>query len=105
MRILTLHLKAEYWRAIARGEKIEEFRLANDYWERRLRGAPYDEIHLKLGYPKRGDEGNTLRCKWVGYPPLKEITHPQFGDNPVMVYAIDVSRPLSNWAALFRTHN
>lgn len=94
MRVLTLHLKAEYWHAIARGEKGEEYRLANDYWERRLRGAPYDEIHLKLGYPKRGDEKKTLRRKWVWYPPQKQITHPHFGSKPVMVYAIDVTQPV-----------
>lgn len=92
MRILTLHLKAEYWHAIAKGEKTEEYRKANDYWERRLRGPEYDEIHLKLGYPKRGDESKTIRRKWAGYPPQKRITHPHFGEKPVSVYAIDVTQ-------------
>jgi len=91
-RILTLHLKAEYWHAIFRGEKTEEYRLANNYWDTRLRGAPYEEIHLKLGYPKRDDESKVLRRKWVFYPRLITITHPHFGDKPVLVYAIDVTQ-------------
>lgn len=95
VRILTIHLKAEYWHAIYRGEKTEEYRIANDYWERRLRRAPYDEIHLCLGYPKRGDESKILRRKWVWHPPKKRITHPHFGCDPVMVYAIDVSQPIA----------
>lgn len=94
-RILVLHLKAEYWRAIQSGEKTHEFRLANDYWERKLRGYPYDEIHLMLGYPKRGDESKLLRRAWKGWPPQTKITHKHFGEKPVMVYSIDVTEPIT----------
>lgn len=94
-RVLRIHLKAKYWHAINTGEKPMEYRLANDYWERRLRGAPYDEIHLLLGYPKRGDESKTLRRKWTGYPQQIRLLHPEFGEHPVAVYAIDVTQQAS----------
>lgn len=95
MRILRLHLKSEYWHAIQRGEKPLEYRLATTYWQLRLRSkVGYDEIHLMLGYPKKGDESKTLRRKWLGCPALREIRHPHFGRDPVLVYAIDVSQPV-----------
>jgi hypothetical protein len=88
--ILRLHLKREYWEAIRDGSKPEEYRLATPYWSKRLAGRTYDEIHLMMGYPKRGDESRILKRKWTGVK-TKEITHPHFGNETCMVYAIDVT--------------
>jgi len=89
MRILHLHLKAEYFHAIKSGEKLEEFRQQTDYWSKRL-SKTYDEIHLKLGYPKRGDMTKTIIRQWCGYEE-KQITHKHFGEKPVDVFAIKVN--------------
>ena len=87
-KILTLHLKAEYFYAIQDGTKLEEFRQCTAYWTKRL-DKIYDEIHLKLGYPKRGDMSRTIIKKYNGFK-LKSITHKHFGDKEVDVFAIDV---------------
>lgn len=88
MRILTLHLKGEYFHAIKDGSKSEEFRQCTDYWAKRLAKA-YDEIHLKLGYPKKGDMSRTIIKPYNGFM-RTTITHKHFGDKPVEVFAIDV---------------
>lgn len=67
LRILHLPLKTRWFNDIKAGTKTEEFRRVTDYWRKRLEGKDYDEIHIKLGYPKRGDESRTIKRKWNGY--------------------------------------
>ena len=90
MPSLHLNLKAEYFDAIARGEKREEYRLATPYWRRRLEGRKFAGIVLKKGYPKRDDSSRTLARPWAGFT-IKTITHPHFGSEPVQVFAITVN--------------
>ena len=90
VRPLRLNLKGCYFDAIKAGTKTHEYRLA-EKWEKRLAGKSYDEIHLLRGYPKRGDESRILRRAWNGYT-IEMITHPHFGDKPVRVLAIDVTK-------------
>jgi hypothetical protein len=90
MATLHLNLKAEYFDAIAAGEKREEFRLVTAYWQRRLEGRQFTSIELKKGYPKRGDAGRSLTRPWAGIE-VKTITHPHFGVEPVQVFAIKVN--------------
>lgn len=91
-RVLHLHLKREYYDAILRGEKTEEYRLAS-IWRSRIEGREFDEIWLYRAYPKRGT-GNILMRRWNGYK-LIQRQHPHFGRDPVEVLAIDVTRELS----------
>ena len=91
-RVLHLHLKHEYYDAIERGEKPEEYRLAS-IWLPRLQGREFDEVWLYRGYPKRGT-GHILKRKWNGYK-LIQRQHPHFGQDPVEVLAIDVTQPIT----------
>jgi hypothetical protein len=86
-RQLILILTGEYFDAIQRGEKTEEYRLCNDYWRKRLEGRDYDQIVLTRGYAKRDDDSKRMYFRYEGYA-IKTITHPHFGDNPVKVFAI-----------------
>lgn len=86
-RILYLHIKTKYFNAIKSGEKAEEYRLFNSYWCTRLDFRTYDEIHILRGYPKKGDLSQRIIFPWNGYE-IKEIIHPEFGENTVSVYAI-----------------
>ena len=90
VRPLRLNLKGCYFDAIKSGIKTHEYRLA-EKWEKRLAVKTYDEIHLLRGYPKRGDEIRILRRAWNGYT-VEMIQHPHFGDKPVRVVAIDVTK-------------
>ena len=85
---LHLHLKAEYFDAIKRGEKTEEFRLFST-WNGKLKTS-YDKIILYRGYPKAGDHDKRMERPWRGWT-LKTITHKHFGPEPVLVYAIRVN--------------
>jgi hypothetical protein len=91
MTTLTLHLKKQYFDAIADGIKIEEYRRITPYWKKRIEGKNYETITLLCGYPRRGDESKTLILPWRGYEPIG-ITHPHFGKFPVDVYAIRVEK-------------
>lgn len=89
---LQLALKSEYFDAIRDGKKLEEYRLFTEYWHRRLcrPGMVFDGIVLTKGYQKAGDPDRTLNLPWRGFI-KKTITHPHFGPEPVLVFAIDVS--------------
>ena len=87
---LHLHLKSQYFNAIAQGSKLEEYRLCTPYWQRRLENRSYNKIVLKLGYPKRNDMSRTIIRPWHGYT-IKTIQHELFGALPVQVYAIWVN--------------
>ncbi len=87
---LTLPLKREYFEAIKAGTKKLELRLANDYWDKRIRGKQFDKIVLTLGYPKRDDKSRRIERPWLGYEIIR-TRHKQFGDGPVLVFAIRVN--------------
>lgn len=87
---LTLSLKAEYFEAIRDGRKTEEYRLFTPFWQKRILHKKFDAIELTLGYPKAGDASRRMIVPWRGYA-IKTITHPHFGDQPVRVFAIDVT--------------
>lgn len=87
---LILPMKGVYFAQIARGEKLEEYRLRTDYWERRILGRKYENLVLLRGYPKDGGiEGVTrLTIPYRGYR-YQTLQHPHFGDDPVNVFAIN----------------
>lgn len=87
---LVLALKAEYFRAIKEGTKLEEFRLRTPFWCKRLEGRSFGSVVLTLGYPSRYDKDRRIVRAWRGMREMS-ITHPHFGDEPVEVFAIDVS--------------
>ncbi|NML34884.1 ASCH domain-containing protein [Paraburkholderia antibiotica] len=89
MADLILPLKREYFEAIRRGEKVEEYRLYNAYWYRRLAMRDFDHIVLMLGYPKADDHERRIVRPWRGYVE-RTIQHPHFGPEPVRVFAINV---------------
>lgn len=59
-RILTLHLKEQYFRDIDQGIKKEEYREATHYWRQRLQGKTFDVIEICNRYPERGDLENRI---------------------------------------------
>ena len=65
-KILTLHLKEQYFRQIKSGEKIEEYREATHYNRRMLQGKTFDVIEICNRYPKRGDIENRLWFRFSG---------------------------------------
>ena len=87
---LQLAGKGEYFDAIIRGEKTEEYRLCNDYWNKRIMFREYDRLIITKGYPKRDDSSRRIDVPYDGYE-IKTITHPHFGDKPVKVFAIKVN--------------
>lgn len=90
MATLQLAVKGEYFDAMLRGEKTEEYRLVNPYWGRRIFGKDYDRLVITRGYPKRDDASKRIDIPYDGYE-IKVITHPHFGDKPVKVYAIKIN--------------
>jgi len=98
---LQLAVKGEYFDAMKRGEKVEEYRLVNSYWSKRLidatSGLPreFDRLIITKGYPDRNDESRRIDVLYRGYE-IKTITHPHFGPAPVRVFAIKVSLRLTH---------
>lgn len=90
MKTLTLNLKRQYFDEIKRGVKKEEYRLVKPYWEKRLKDKSYDNILIKLGYPKPTEADKIIEVLWQGYT-KKQITHTEFGPEPVWVFAIKLS--------------
>ena len=88
--ILHLPLKREYFDAIKAGTKKFEYRLYNGYWKKRIKGKVFDGIVLTVGYPKRGDKDHRIERPWRGFDVI-QITHPQFDDKEVTVFAIKVN--------------
>lgn len=95
MKILTLHLKSEYFDAIQAGTKTEEYRVKKPYWTKRLVDKEYDEVHILKGYPPKTAKNRRMIFPWRGFVE-REICHPFFGDDPVKVYAIKLENPLPN---------
>lgn len=90
MADLQLAVNGEYFDAMKRGEKTEEYRLVNAYWGRRLRGRDYDRLIITRGYPRKDDDSRRLVMPYDGYE-IKTITHKHFGPDPVKVYAIKIN--------------
>ncbi|EHK0699952.1 ASCH domain-containing protein [Salmonella enterica] len=90
MADLQLAVNGEYFDAMKRGEKTEEYRLVNAYWDRRLFGRDYDRLIITRGYPRKDDESRRLVMPYAGYV-IKTITHKHFGPDPVKVYAIKIT--------------
>lgn len=87
---LQLAVKGEYFDAMIRGEKTEEYRLCNDHWNKRIMFREYDRLIITKGYPKRDDSSRRIDVPYDGYE-IKTIIHPHFGDKPVKVFAIKVN--------------
>ncbi|HHX8240215.1 TPA: ASCH domain-containing protein [Enterobacter asburiae] len=90
MADLQLAVKGEYFDAMKRGDKTEEYRLVNAYWGRRLFGRDYDRLIITRGYPRKDDASRRLVMPYNGYE-IKTITHKHFGPDPVKVYAIKIN--------------
>lgn len=90
MSTLVLPLKGIYFGQIKSGVKRWEYRLWTPYWRKRLEGRTYDAVTLTKGYPARDDAERRLTRPWQGFK-VEIITHPHFGPDPVMVFAIRVA--------------
>jgi len=84
---LKLALKGEFFHQIARGEKVEEFRLCTPFWAARLEGRTYDKVVITWGYPSASNASRRLEFPWRGVE-RRMHQHPLFGPDPVEVYAI-----------------
>jgi len=85
--LLHLHLRFEYFDAVKRGEKTEEFRACTPFNTALLAKAPFAGIKLYRGYPKDSDHASILNLSWRGYEE-RIITHPHFANKPTRVFAI-----------------
>lgn len=95
MADLIIPVNGIYFDQIRDGTKLEEYRLVNKRWIKRLNNRCYDRVVLTRGYPKGGGvEGETRLTRQYRGEMIRTITHPHFGDDPVDVYAIDVSTPV-----------
>lgn len=66
-KILTLHLKEQYFFDIDQGIKLEEYRQATHYWRQRLQGKTFDVIEVCRCYPERGDTDNRIWFRADGH--------------------------------------
>lgn len=90
MRDLVLHLKSCYFREVAAGIKLLEYRLAKQYWVKRLDGQVYDRVIIWDAFKKSSPE-TVLVFPWR-WATRTTITHPHFGPYPVEVFAIKLER-------------
>lgn len=90
MANLQLAVKGEYFDAMKRGEKTEEYRLDSPYWARRLIGRHYVRLIITRGYPRKDDSERRIDIPYGGFE-IKTITHKHFGTEPVKVFAIKVA--------------
>lgn len=95
MKDIIFNLKKEYFEAIKSGVKKEEYRIVKDFWIKRLKNKNYNMVIIKLGYPKKGEnnEDKVLYFKWEGYE-IKDLTHKEFGEQPVQVFAIKLNNKI-----------
>ncbi|MFH1484479.1 MAG: hypothetical protein ABIH46_00265 [Chloroflexota bacterium] len=66
VEILHLTLHRQWFDAIARGEKHEEYREVKPYWTKRIENRMYDEIHFRNGYRK---DAPFMRVEYMGWNP------------------------------------
>ena len=90
MATLQLAVKGEYFDAMKRGEKTEEYRLVNAYWGNRIFNRWYDTLIITRGCPRKDDDSRRIVVPYEGFE-VKTITHPHFGAEPVKVFAIKVN--------------
>ena len=90
MASIYFAVKEEFFNAILKGSKTEEYRLVNEYWRKRIEGRSFSEVVITLGYPPGWATERILRFPWRGYK-IKTITHPHFGPDPVEVFAIKLT--------------
>lgn len=91
MNVLSLYVRREYFDAIRRGEKTVEYRLVQR-WQNRVEGHTFTHVEICWGYPKRADDDRRLLFPWTSAP-RQMIAHPEFGPEPVEVYAIHLTTP------------
>lgn len=93
MKDIIFNLKKEYFDAIKKGEKKEEYREVKDFWKKRLLNKKYRYVIVKLGYPSKDtiSEDKILFFEWEGYE-IKNITHKQFGEQEIEVFAIKLNK-------------
>lgn len=91
--ILILNVKREYFEQIKRGEKTEEFRRVCNFWISRIsyKKDTLTSVQIRCGYPKADDKKRILNFPWRGFD-VRTISHPEFGANPVQVFAIKLER-------------
>lgn len=92
-RVLRLPVKREYFEQIKSGTKTEEYRIIKEYWSKRLI-KEYDEVWVTLGYPSSDETDKIIKFKWTGYE-IKKITHKEFGNKEVDVYAIQLEEKIN----------
>ena len=90
MRDLVLHLKSQYFREVADGIKLREYRLAKPYWASRLVGKIYDRVLICDAF-KRFSEDTVIVFPWDGFERIT-IMHEEFGPCLVDVFAIKLDR-------------
>jgi len=88
MKTLVLPVKKRWFDAIARGDKVFEYRLASRYWRTRLVNKHYDRIVITLGYPSKSDASRRLEFDWHGCVLVTGFVHEEWGNKPVDVFAI-----------------
>lgn len=91
---LHLNLKKEYFNEIKNGTKKIEYRLKNQYWSKRLKNKEFDKVYIKLGYPKSNQKEKILCFKLLKIEEQK-ISHKEFGNFPIEVYAIFLGDEIS----------
>lgn len=98
MSKLVLQLKSEYFHAIKRMEKPEEFREDSAYWRSRLLnddGTPKEFESVVFINAYRGGAENRIEVPYIGFT-MKEILHPHFGvEKLVRVFAIPTMEVVS----------
>lgn len=93
-RVLSLHVKAQYFDEIKAGKKLDEFREDNAHWQRRLLNREFDQVCILWGYPRADVVDRRLWFKWRGFV-RTSIIHPHFGNRLTAVFAIDLRDPLN----------
>ena len=88
---LKLAVKREYFEQIKSGKKVFENRLCTEYWKKRLETKRYSKVIITLGYPKKTDTDKIIEFPYVGWE-RRTITHKHFGDKPVEVYSIILTK-------------
>lgn len=83
--ILHIHVKEEYWKQVRDKQKNKEYRLIKPYWIKKLK-QDYNLIYYYLGYTSK-----KLIFKYDGFVKTV-IKHKEFGDKPVNVFAIDLTK-------------
>ena len=74
-RILHLNLVREFFDAVAKGEKLEEYRDRTDFWKTRLEGREYDIIRFRNVY---GPNVPEVDVEWKGLEKVVRKGLPQY---------------------------